>query len=999
MFNGLRKKLKRMGIATRLAISFVVVIVLLLVVAFQSNIAVRHANRLHRVHVDYILAQRESVYRIQGEFFEFRFLARNSFMSQSWRDTSDRTAQRSNARWLTDKHGDLIALADEYKERAQNDPFISGERRETVIYYMEQVCDYFDRIYAQFLNYFFIGSAGTYELGNIAHYKERVDYILRILIDITQLSVDEALLEAESITRNSLALSIVLVVVAVTMAIVLGYRLITMFTQRVRDAEKYVRMLQESGLKTKIADKNNDEFSRIVTDMEDIMLDAMKDRDIASRKRAEAMFDATPAIIEFWNTNGECIDCNLAALKHHGAETKDALLENYGKFVYNSSDAMGKNPWEGWRAAINEAFVNGTSRYECVKHEQNGEKIYYDCFAQSVVIEGDDPTVISYIRDITPQKEVELAQRQFFLAQKNSLAKSDFLARMSHEIRTPLTAVLGISEIQLQNPSVSIAIEEAFAKIYNSASILLSLINDILDLSRIESGKLNIITGPYEVASMVIDVVQMHLIYLGSKRIEFRVDTDENLPAVLVGDELRIRQVLNNLLSNAFKYTESGEIEFSLRRIRNDHPNKITLKIRIRDTGLGMTHDQLNRLMEEYTRFHEKEHSLVEGTGLGMSIVYSLVNLMGGTIEIDSAVGEGTSVIIHLPQEFTDDQPIGAEVAENLMSVDNLSASMAKRAKFVPEAMPYGRVLIVDDIDTNLYVARGLLTFYDLHVDTCTSGKEAIALISAGNNYDVVFMDQMMPDMTGTATVRHLRKAGYTQPIIALTANALIGQAEIFVQNGFDGFLSKPIQTTYLNDVLNKYVRDKQPQEVIEAARAGAKQLSGEGINDFLNREMNRLRKDFYNGQKNTAKNIRGALENSDFETAHRLVHTLKGLAGLIKESELTKRAYIVEKTVRQSVMPEDELIVLEAKLEQVLSDIEASMEVETSEQNLLCEGHSALFDKLQIMLAENDAACIELIAQLRNVPEAKVLVKLIEDYSFETARQTLETMRAVLEI
>jgi len=355
-------------------------------------------------------------------------------------------------------------------------------------------------------------------------------------------------------------------------------------------------------------------------------------------------------------------------------------------------------------------------------------------------------------------------------------------------------------------------------------------------------------------------------------------------------------------------------------------------------------------------------------------------------------------VIIHLPQGFIDDCPIGAEVAENLMSVDNLSASMVKRAKFVPEPMPYGRVLIVDDIDTNLYVARGLLTFYDLQVDTCTSGKEAIKLISAGNNYDVVFMDQMMPDMTGTDTVRHLRKAGYNQPIIALTANALIGQAEIFIENGFDGFLSKPIQTAHLNDALNKYVRDKQPPEVIEAAKAGARQDS-ENINEFLNREMSRLRKDFYSGQKNTAKNIRGALENSDFETAHRLVHTLKGLAGLIKENELTKTAYKVEKFVRQSKMPEAELTAMEAKLEQVLADI-ANMEQETPETpETPNETHTTLFDKLQTMLAENDAACIELTPQLKNIPETKVLVKLIEDYSFDTARQTLETMRTVLEI
>jgi len=600
---------------------------------------------------------------------------------------------------------------------------------------------------------------------------------------------------------------------------------------------------------------------------------------------------------------------------------------------------------------------------------------------------------------------IEHKQRASEIAEENSTAKSRFLARMSHEIRTPLTAVLGISEIQLQNPTISLVVEEAFAKIYNSSNILLSLVNDILDLSRIEAGKLETLNKPYEVASMVIDVVQMHLIYLGSKKVEFKVNTDESLPAYLIGDEIRLRQVLNNLLSNAFKYTDTGTVELSLKRLPHKTSGMITLQVSIRDTGHGMSPENLKSLTEEYTRFHEREYRLVEGTGLGMSIVYSLLQLMNGTIDIESEVGVGTHVLIHIPQEISGGEIIGREIAENLMSVDNLSSSLVKRVKFIPEPMPYGKVLVVDDIDTNLYVARGLLMFYDLQIETCISGREAIELIQDGQEYDIIFMDQMMPEMDGIEATKNIRKLGYLRPIVALTANALIGQSEIFLANGFDNFLSKPIQTVHLNGILNKYIRDNQSPEVLEAAKIKITSNNNTGINSFLEREMAKLKKDFYNGQKNTVKNIRGALATSDFETAHRLAHTLKGLAGLIKETELEKVAYEAETLLRTRKIPKDEIDILERKLSKILAGIEADLNFDKPDEldkefSPLSEKHiTVLLDGLEELLTGNDAMCLQFTEDLAKIPETKVLVKQIENYDFAAALLTLKTMRTVLEI
>jgi HPt (histidine-containing phosphotransfer) domain-containing protein len=245
---------------------------------------------------------------------------------------------------------------------------------------------------------------------------------------------------------------------------------------------------------------------------------------------------------------------------------------------------------------------------------------------------------------------------------------------------------------------------------------------------------------------------------------------------------------------------------------------------------------------------------------------------------------------------------------------------------------------------------------------------------------------------------------GYTRPIVALTANALIGHAEELMKKGFDGFLSKPVQTVHLNGVLGKYVRDIQPPEVIEEAKKSAAQSekSREGINDFLEREMNKLRKDFYNGQRHTAKNIREALAANDYKTAERHAHTLKGLAGLIKEDHLAHTARQVEEAFKNNETPAAKLETLEKQLKATVDDIEKSVNRNAKaipESTLSPEERTAVFDNLQKMLANSDAACLQLAEELAKIPETTVLAKQIENCNFEDALATLNTMRTVLEV
>ncbi|MCL2218861.1 MAG: ATP-binding protein [Chitinispirillia bacterium] len=402
-------------------------------------------------------------------------------------------------------------------------------------------------------------------------------------------------------------------------------------------------------------------------------------------------------------------------------------------------------------------------------------------------------------------------------------AKSSFLSTMSHEIRTPMNAILGITEIQLQNEDLDTAVRDALERVYSSGDLLLSIINDILDLSKIEAGKLELSNDKYEIASLVSDTAQLNMMRIGSKPIEFGVNINENMPACMAGDELRVKQILNNLLSNAFKYTAAGKVMLTVTSQEAENADQIVLCICVSDTGQGMTKEQVSKLFDEYTRFNKEANRTTEGTGLGMSITRKLVLMMSGEFYVDSEPGKGTEFIVRLLQGRVGQAVLGREVAENLQQFRGIrSMSQMKRVQISREPMPYGKIMIVDDVETNIYVAKGLMIPYGLQIDSAISGMAAIEKVKAGDLYDIIFMDHMMPKMDGIEATKILREIGYDRPIVALTANAVAGQADVFLQNGFDDFISKPIDIRKLNLLLNKMIRDKQPPEVLEEARKAA---------------------------------------------------------------------------------------------------------------------------------------------------------------------------------
>jgi signal transduction histidine kinase/CheY-like chemotaxis protein len=414
-------------------------------------------------------------------------------------------------------------------------------------------------------------------------------------------------------------------------------------------------------------------------------------------------------------------------------------------------------------------------------------------------------------------------------------AKDEFLANISHEIRTPMNAVIGLTEIELRKGHGGETMA-SFEKIHSSAISLLGIINDVLDISKIESGKFAILPDTYDIASMINDTVNLNVVRIGSKKINFKLSVDENLPALLYGDELRIKQILNNLLSNAFKYTEEGQVDLTVgfepvaglsgedepaapRAAGEDdaaHPERegIRLTFTVADTGRGIPDGKLKGLFTKYNKIEDSSSHMIEGTGLGLFITKSLAELMGGSISVESEAGKGSKFTVSFLQGRVGEDAIGVEVARRLEQFRHESVSARSNLNFEYEKMPYGRVLVVDDIEINLEVAAGMMTPYGITVDKADSGEEAINLIKGGEpRYDLIFMDHMMPGLDGVETVHIIRdelgkdsEYARSAPVIALTANAIVGNEEMFMENGFQGLLAKPIDVRKLDEALRKWV-------------------------------------------------------------------------------------------------------------------------------------------------------------------------------------------------
>ena len=513
------------------------------------------------------------------------------------------------------------------------------------------------------------------------------------------------------------------------------------------------------------------------------------------------------------------------------------------------------------------------------------------------------------------------------IAEHSNAAKSEFLANMSHEIRTPINAVMGMNEIILRESAqarehlpedrdtvrgVLSDISGYAGGIDTAGKNLLDIVNDILDISRIEAGKLEIRESEYCLSSVLNDVCTLIRFRARSRNLSFLVDVSEQTPDRLFGDGIRVRQIMLNILSNAVKYTVRGSVALSVSGEKTG-ADTVRLVLSVRDTGVGIRETDLSRLFEKFERVGPGEDGSVEGTGLGLTIVKSLLDMMGGSIEVDSVYGSGSVFTVTLPQKFVSDEPIGDFRDRFERSADDADAP----ANFF--RAPEAQILIVDDTRMNLTVTEGLLKNTGIRIDTALSGQDALQQ-TLYTPYDLILMDQRMPEMDGTEALHLLRKQkdglNSRTPVICLTADAISGAREKYLAEGFTDYLTKPINGRDLRRALLQHLPQEKIVPVAESRPAGSSPNAEDQFAALCSAEIDISRGLAFcqhdvalyrsvlweygcsTGEK--AERLQQSLDAADWKNYAILVHAVKSTSGTIGAARLSEMAAKLEQAAKR---------------------------------------------------------------------------------------------------
>ncbi|MBR1441645.1 MAG: EAL domain-containing protein [Lachnospiraceae bacterium] len=553
-------------------------------------------------------------------------------------------------------------------------------------------------------------------------------------------------------------------------------------------------------------------------------------------------------------------------------------------------------------------------------------------------------------------------------------AKSAFLANMSHEIRTPINAVLGMNEVILRECKDEKILEYA-QNIEGAGRTLLALINDILDFSKIEAGSMEITETEYELSSVLNDVYNMIRIKALQKNLDLIVNVDETLPNKLFGDEMRLRQIIVNILNNAVKYTHKGSVTLSVKG-RKEGAGQISLRIIVRDTGIGIKPEEMKTLFDKFKRLDQVKNRTVEGSGLGLAITSSLLDLMHGKISVDSVYGEGSTFTVTLPQKVLDSTSIGdfkAKVTENSRQRGEYEARFTA---------PDARILVVDDTPMNHVVIRELLKPTQVQLDYANSGEECLKK-QHETKYDLIFLDYRMPEMDGVETLHEMKKDEESPngdtPIIVLTANAISGAKEHFLQDGFDDYLSKPVDSMKLEDHLIRYLPEEKVHfrtgstegvsgtgaEAVEAVKPELPLPEMEGIlqdvglrNCGTKESYLEIMKVYFEAMDGVRANIETAFENKDWQSYINYVHSLKSTSRTIGAMKLSNLSAGLEEAgykgnLEQIRQETPKLLEMQKALQEVLDRVEilkAEEETEVAEEEKEPIGDEALQEAYRSM-------------------------------------------------
>lgn len=499
------------------------------------------------------------------------------------------------------------------------------------------------------------------------------------------------------------------------------------------------------------------------------------------------------------------------------------------------------------------------------------------------------------------------AEEAMVAAQNASRAKTDFLSSISHEIRTPINAILGYNEMVLRDTK-NHEIEQYCVNIQSAGKTLLSMISDMMDYAEIETGSINIEEKDYYTASMISDIVICGKYFAEKKDVELRVNIDPSVPKELHGDSVRIIRIFVNLLSNAVKYTEFGHIDIVMKWEQEEKEPEGWINAEVRDTGIGMHDEEIEMITDAFQRVNKKRNQNIQGIGLGLTIVTRLLDMMGSTLNVQSEYGKGTTVSFRLKQGVVDASPLG--------DFDTSAPTPEKGALSPGFTAPDARLLAVDDNIMNLELYRGSLKNTKIQIDTAVNGIEALELISR-YKYDLIILDHMMPLMDGMETLKTIKKQNLCDdvPIIVITANAVSGEKSIYLNAGFDDYLSKPVSSRHLLETVRKYLPSNLIQPDDGEASSVEEELPAAGAVERLSRfldvksamefccNLEELYLEIVNTYlaENRLEVIRGYLEDRDFDNYRIQVHALKSSSRTIGANELAEQALALEMAAKNN--------------------------------------------------------------------------------------------------
>ena len=630
-------------------------------------------------------------------------------------------------------------------------------------------------------------------------------------------------------------------------------------------------------------------------------------------------------------------------------------------------------------------------------------------------------------KDELEKKNIEL-ENAMIDARKASRARDVFLANMSHEIRTPINTMLGLNELILRE-SQDETIRGYALDIKQAGTILLSLVSDILDFSKLQSGKMELAEGTYDISSLLNDLINSVSIPLRKKKLRLSLDIASDIPYKLSGDEVHLRQIIGNLLSNAVKYTQTGTVTLRLAWEKQEKET-LLLKIAVEDTGVGVKEKDIARIFETFNRLDMEASRNEEGTGLGLAVTHQLVGMMGGKLEVKSEYGKGSVFSFAIPQKIINASPLGDFQEQYDKSVRN---SISYREKFIA---PLAKILVVDDNAMNLAVAQDLLRKTKLQIDVASSGGECLEMLKR-KEYHLICMDHMMPVMDGVQTLHAIRELednpSRNIPVIALTANAVVGAKEFYLKAGFEDYLSKPIEPDKLEDILIQYL----PKELVyltddeeisvesddNEAGLNEEKLTEMGINaanglKYMGGSRSlyeKVLRDFREILHEKEEQLKSMLAKEDVSGYAIIVHALKGNARNVGADELAEEAFELEKKSKAGKLEEVEVQSpilfsmmrtlgenLDRYLETEASEVSVEKEEEPAEKQQITE--EIWKEKLRLLhlhLDEFDGEnVLESIRELKNYQlseENRKMLRLCEkavnDFAYDVAMEIVSSV------